>query len=190
MAMDKGADNPSGVLLKVSAAQELNTLLIDYQVSNQRDTRIYLLNRIFQWTEKGLEIKAGFIYTEVIGGELRLTKAYLPVPDNVLVEMPDVPYLTAVESGAVFSEQVRLSTPLEPFHPYDQVDYSEDIHTYEGASLVIGWLAEGDFELRRGTTPITGESILAVEHSQAARAQHLLKAAIDLPIPVLFTPVD
>lgn len=187
MALDQGNHAANGVVLEVNTDQQGNTLLIDYQVRNQLAETVYLLNRIFQWTEKGLEIEADFIYTEVKNGRLHLTKAFIPVPDDVLAEMPDVPYLTAVEGGTVFTEQVCLTLPLEPFHPYDKVAYSEDIHTFDEAELVIGWLAEGSFDLRRGNTP-DGDDILAVHHSQAAQAQRLLKGTINRPITAAFGP--
>jgi len=187
MALDIDNHAANGVVLEVNSDQQDSTFLINYQVTNQLAETVYLLNRIFQWTEAGLEIEADFIYTEVKNGQLRLTKAFIPVPDDVLAEMPDVPYLTAVESGAVFTEQVRLTIPLEPFHPYDKVGYSDNQHTFEEAELVIGWLVEGSFDLRQGSTP-DGDDILAVHHSQAAQAQRLLKGAINRPITAAFGP--
>ena len=187
MNSDPDIQVESNVILEIRSDQKGSTLLIDYQVSNRLTQTIYLINRIFQWTEKGLEIRSDYIYTEVANGRLRLTKAFIPVPDDVLVEIPDVPYLTAVNGGAVFSEQVKLTLPLEPFHPYDKVDYSDEIHTFDEVDLVIGWLSKGSFNLRQGSTP-DGDAILAVHHSEAARSQKLLIGTIGVPVTTAFGP--
>lgn len=185
MSLEKENTLMDQVILEINTDRKAENLFIDYRVTNRLSKSIYLLNRIFQWTEKGLEIDPNFIYTELIDGKLRLTKAFIPVPDDVLVEIPDVPYLSPVKGGAEFRENLHLKLPLEPFHPYYKVNRSNTVHSFDKAELAIGWLVEGSFDLREGSTP-DGEQILAVHHNQAARSQQLLIGEIDKSVTSAF----
>ncbi len=184
--MSQNKDNQlDQVTLTTEVIRQDDELVFEYQVVNGRSESIFLLNRLYKWTDSGMEIDPNLMFTELIDNGLRLSKAFIPVPDDVLVEMPDVPYLSEVPAKETYSEQITLPLPLSPWHPYDKVPETDTIHTFDGAELAIGWLNSGEFTLRQGILP-DGQSIKAVNHREAETAQRLLTAAIPAQIAAAF----
>jgi hypothetical protein len=128
-------------------------LLIHYRVENQLSQPIYLTNRVYQWTRNGFSINSSLVYTEIINNRLRLTKAYIKVPEEIDVEAPDVPFLTEVAAGNQFEETISQSLPLEPYHPYNQVKRSQTVRMFDSVQLAVGWLPSENISVRSVTKP-------------------------------------
>ncbi len=170
------------VILTASAWINDNRLTIEYQVLNNQTDAIYLVNRVFQWTSQGLQVGANLVFTEIVGGQLRLVKACLAVPERVKVESPDVPYLTYVSAGETFSETIALELPLQPFHPYDQIKIGNEVRVFDSVQLAVGWFSEGKVAVRSSQLP-DGVSLLSADYGPVMREQEVL--IITLPVSIV-----
>lgn len=87
---------------------------------------------------------------------LHVTKRLWPVPEDVDVYMPEVPYLTRVAAGAEIREELRLPIPLIVNFPYRWIDEDEphSLVTRDSKQMLfsIGYLAAKD--------PQTGDEIV------------------------------
>jgi hypothetical protein len=176
------------VTLETQAEIKDNQLVIHYQIKNETDGAIYLTNRVFQWTPEGLSVDANLIYTELIDGKLRLTKANIPVPDHIKVESPDVPYLTELEAGGQFDETIVQPLPLKAYHPYNLVKSSADTHTFDQVEFVVGWLPAT--VTVRTTNPTAALTLLSASYGDVNQEQTLLISDLALSIPAMIEAAD
>lgn len=170
------------ITLNCQAAIKENQLTIAYEVTNRSETTIYLTNRPYQWTAKGLSAAPEIIYTEISNGTLHLVKACLLLPEDIDVEAPVVPYLTELPAHAAFSETILLSLPLVPYHPYDQVRTNSEAIIFPSVSFVVGWLPADKVSVRRRQDSNGGEW-LSTDYGPMVQNQVLLTAGLDIPIP-------
>jgi len=181
-----GADRkmltPSPILTVVKAKVQSDALLLGYRVNNTTDHPVYLTVRLFRHAASGLVTDSNLVYTEVKEGVLRLTKALLPVPDHIDVEVPEVPYVVKLDTGKSFEETIRVSLPVEPFHPYQGVKRVNDVRTFSKVELAIGWLTDDggkvDQIVRAGQP-----AELQIHHQTVAKQQQLLTATVDVQLP-------
>lgn len=174
------------ITLSADAVVGADALRIIYELANDTGETIHMLNIVQKWTPAGLSTDPSNLYTEVVDSTLRLTKANLPVPEHIDVESPDVPLLTAVEGGAVATEELVLDLPLAPYHPYDEVELTDAVVTYENVELAIGWLP-AHVEVRVGTRP-DGTRVTSTDHQIALREQQLLVAPLPVAVPTHLVP--
>ena len=158
-----------------------NQLLIHYKIENQLSEPIYLVNRVSRWTRTGFSIDPSLVYTEIVNNTLRLTKAYIDVPENIDVEAPEVPFLTEVAGGSQFEECISQALPLEPYHPYNQVKRSEAVRMFESVQLAIGWLPSENISVRTVTKP-EGLTLLSANYLEVAREQQLLVSNLNVKV--------
>lgn len=175
-------DDQTGVRLEAQADKFEDRLAIRYRVYNDSGQSIYLVNKVFRWDKTGFSVDPSITYTQIIDGELWLTKANLPVPENFDVEYPDVPYLTKVDPGTTFEEQFTLDLPLEPYHAYREVERSAAPASFDQVKLVIGWIPEDKVTARTTTRP-DGLTLTAGQHSEIAQNQQII--ITDLGVSVL-----
>lgn len=96
-------------------------LLLGYEFTNRSDRTAFLFNVVHRiGASGGPEPDSNLVYAELSGMSLTLGKKIIPVPENMLVEKPDVPYVTRVDPGSSFRERVSLTLPLRLFTPYEQ----------------------------------------------------------------------
>lgn len=100
--------------LRVAGRAERGALVLGYEFRN-RSARVAFL---FNVLHRGAEADANLIYAQAVGGVLLLSKKIIPVPADVDVEKPDVPYVTRVESGATFREKLDVPVPVKLWAPY------------------------------------------------------------------------
>jgi len=175
--MDKGI-----LTLQAHVRQENTFLTLHYQVSNESEQAVYLVNRIFRWTQAGLSVDTSVIYTELIHGSLQLTKACIPVPERMKVESPSVPYLTALAAGEKMAEDVRLALPLKPYHPYDQVPTSQAIHIFDSFTFAIGWFLAEKVSVRSQQRP-DGMTLLSADYGPVIQHQEILQVTLPVSVP-------
>jgi len=100
--------------LRVAARGERGALVLGYEFRN-RSARVAFL---FNVLHRGADADANLIYAQSAGGVLLLSKKIIPVPANVDVEKPDVPYVTKVEPGDTFREKLEVTVPVKLWAPY------------------------------------------------------------------------
>ncbi len=174
------------VTLSAKAELRDGAIYIEYEVANSTDGTIHLVNVIERWNSEGLHADSNIVYTQVVDGTLWLTKANLSIPDNLDVEAPDVPLLTPVETGAAYFEEMTLDLPLSPYHPYDEVEWSSDVITYDDVALAIGWLP-AQVVVRTGTRP-DGKTVMSARHQDVVREQQLVVMPLPVAVPTHLRP--
>jgi hypothetical protein len=149
-------------------------LRVSYAVTNGTQQKIYLVNRLFHRQPSGFVVDTNLFYTEVAaGGVLRLVKARVKVPDDMDVEVPEVPYLTELSPGQRFAETATLPLPLEALYPY-RPRRSDTAVQYAHVQLEIGWVA--DIEI--STVPVAGRQELRAHHHAVEQQQRLLTSKV------------
>ena len=105
--------------LRVATQESPGSVLLGYEFRNRSGRTAFLFNVIHRTgTSGGPEPDTNLVYVEWAGASVTVSKKIIAVPGNMLVEKPDVPYVTKVEPGEVFRERVSLMLPLKLFSPY------------------------------------------------------------------------
>ncbi|MBL1129612.1 MAG: hypothetical protein D8M54_14025 [Chloroflexi bacterium] len=172
----------TAVTLQAEAQRQANTLVVTYRVTNSLDKTIYLVNRLFQWTANGLSLDPNLIYANREGETVQLVKALLPVPDDLDVESPIVPFLTAVPPGETFSEIITLPLPLMPLDPYGQLLPGDWVTNESFVQFVVGWFKDGDTAVSVQSQS-DGSTLLSAEYGEVRQVQNLLQTTISGQIP-------
>lgn len=171
------------------AFAEERRLILDYQIANGLSEEIYLVNRLFIWTGDGMLVDPDLIYTQLLGSRLRLSKAFVDVPDGLDEEPADAPFLTEVAPYAYFEERIEVPLPLEPFHPYHLLDWQDRVHQFAEVELALGWLpaSEVDTRLVQGRR---NQLLLAADPGQVRYEQRLLVTGLTVTVLAHFGPED
>jgi len=105
--------------LRVAIQASPSSLLLGYEFRNRSDKTAFLFNVVHRTgASGGPEADSNLVYVQPAAGALILAKRIIPVPPDVDVEKPEVPYVTRVEPGEVFREKISLMLPLRLFTPY------------------------------------------------------------------------
>lgn len=174
--------------LTATAKVDRSGLEVRYTARNDTPDTVLLLNRIERWDDAGQVVHDDRFYTVLAAEDLRLTVAYVAVPEHVDVESPDVPLVTRVAPGASFSGVLRAASPLEPYHPYPGVvAWADPPRTYDRVFLVLGWLVERPGVVTEEKTS-DGRVLLHVDHTVAARSQELAVTRLPLSLEAHVKP--
>jgi len=107
--------------LRVAVQASPASLLLGYEFRNRSDKTAFLFNLVYKFgASGGPEADPNLVYVQQSGAAVVLGKKIIPVPDDIDVERPDVPYVTRVDPGEVFREKINIMLPLRPFTPYPQ----------------------------------------------------------------------
>jgi hypothetical protein len=111
-------NDPPTPVLDVRHALLHDTLQLEYRVTNSLSVPIFLfdiLHREFDGSVYPLDPGA---YVEISGHDVVVSRKLFPVPDNMLVEQPNIPFSTRLLPGQVSGGLVKLRTPLKSDDPY------------------------------------------------------------------------
>ena len=173
------------VQLTAMATVDGAMLEVRHTVENPTAAELLLVNRIHRWTDEGHVILDERFYTVVEGDHLQLTVAYLPVPDHVDVESPDMPMVTRVLPGGRFEGIFRATLPLEPYYPYPGVvTWADPPRTYGTVSVAVGWIPAAAAPVSAQDDGSGGQALF-VDHKVAAREQQLAQAPLSISIPTV-----
>lgn len=105
--------------LRVGVQAGPDSLHIGYEFRNRSAKTAFLFNVLHRTgLSGGPETDPNLVYIYQSSGSIALAKKIFPVPADVDVEKPDVPYVTRVEPGQVFRERFTVPLPLKPWAPY------------------------------------------------------------------------
>jgi hypothetical protein len=154
-------------------------LSLSYIARNMSGKKVYLFNRLFRADKTGKRtIDKNKIYCNVDGDVAYVSKRLIRVPDGVLVESPEVPYLTQLDPGASFEENLTLATPLPVDVPYlrptGPVDKPVLCRTL---IFTLGYFVAREHGWVRTITK-NGENILATDYGFAVQADQAATASI------------
>jgi hypothetical protein len=134
-----------GVQLALTRVERASERLdLAYTVTNGAGVTIYLANVLFHRDPAGFRVDSNVVYATVTGdGVLEIRKHLLRVPDDVIVETPEVPYLTLVGAGDSFSEDVRLALPITARDPYRAREQTEP-YDVQRLTLSLGYVLDDE----------------------------------------------
>lgn len=152
-------------------------LTVRYRVSNGGDGQVWLFNQLFEFGLAGHEIVPNRAYARLEGSTLVLAKSWREVPDHIDVEVPEVPFLTALAPGESFEETFTVQVPVAADDPYAPQPSGSAV--VGSLRLELGWAGQ-ELVPREGRT-VRGPAILA-HHKDARRLQQLLVATSEMEI--------
>jgi len=105
--------------LRAAVQQTPEALILGYEFNNRSPKVAFLFNALYRTgSGGGLETSPDYVYAEASGETLLLSKKIHPVPDDIDVERPEVPWCTRVEPGATFREKITIPVPVKLWTPY------------------------------------------------------------------------
>jgi hypothetical protein len=154
-------------------------------VHNRGGQALWLLDRLFESGPTGsLQLAPDKGYVDLRDGSVVVSRMIHPVPDNLLVEAPEVPGVTRVESGQTVSRRVVLAVPLRQSVPYAQ-DSAEalPLESVRELRLRVGYLEdEPGLELYEAQDP-AGGTYKSPSYGKAVRTQKILHSGpISVPL--------
>jgi hypothetical protein len=78
-------------------------------------------------------------YVAIVNGIVVISKKLIPVPDHMLVEKPNIPFLTRVPSGGRHEETMSAVLPLVPRDPYSGDEIPARIVKKKPAVFELGY---------------------------------------------------
>lgn len=94
-------------------------LRLEYRVRNLADAPAFLFNVLHRDFDAGVFPLDPSGYVEIGPDTVTVSRKLFAVPPFTLVEKRNVPFMTRLAPGAVFSEQLHLATPLVARNPYE-----------------------------------------------------------------------
>jgi hypothetical protein len=127
-----------------------------YVAHNDSGKEVYLFNVLFTTDVTGhRKIDRGKVYRMVEGRLLHLSKTLVRVPENLEVEMPEVPYLTPLPPGKSFAEEITVEAPIREQYPYahPQTETAKgEVRICEGFTFSLGYFV-----------PLTPDSVRKIQ---------------------------
>lgn len=165
---------------KLTAGRRLS---ISYRALNTSGRDVYAFNRLFATDRTGHRtVDSNKVYCEVIDTVLHISKRLVEVPRLVLVESPEVPYLTYLAPKAEVKEDLYLELPVRESYPYAHPEAEKSGHMEVCQLLVFtlgyfvprspGWIKQ----IIKGE-----ETLLATDYGFAIQAN---QAVSSQPIPL------
>jgi hypothetical protein len=185
-AMDITTQNQAVLTATIQPAGD--TLQLSYKFENHTGTSVYLLNKLMDIDVMGntsLNSQRLYIFPED-DDTLVLAKMLLKVPANLMVEAPEIPGVTKVESGHSFSETISLALPLRIDYPYPGKPFLEKTKIFKTLKFKLGILPNFQ-DLRLHPSQCGEQEVLMPEYGQALQAQKLsISQEFKVPVEVRF----
>ena len=106
--------------LQIDVRPSSQALLVEYRFTNRSRRTAFLFNVIHRAGPSGnREPDVNLVYVQLAGDSVVLSKKIIPVPPDIDVEKPDVPYVTRVDPGQTFAETINAPLPLKLYAPYE-----------------------------------------------------------------------
>lgn len=146
-----------------------DSLLLTYTVTNRGDGGIFLFSHLPRYLGGDFVPDEQRIYTFWDeSGLLHLTKRLWPVPDDVDVYMPEVPFLAFVPAGRSFRQEVRMAMAVDlPYETEESPDHGRPDVT-RAATFSVGYVPDSP-EVREGVEP-AGE-LFTIAYGEGITAQ-------------------
>lgn len=126
---------------------EDNKLTVSYTVKNTTDEAIYLFNVLWDMDNTGNYVSAPQpLYAALKDdGTLLLAKKILPLPKKK-IELRVIPFVTKIEAGDEFSEDLTLDLPVEEYNQYYPKTDSTEYEIRKSGSVIftVQFIRESD----------------------------------------------
>jgi hypothetical protein len=186
---DKPKPLPMVTLTVTQLKIDHDALLIEYCIQNETDRAILLVNKLYRVTQNKTVIDPALFYTVVDGKTIQLRKALIPIPDEIDVAAPDVPYLTPIAPGTSFHEKVTVPLPIELHYPYPErlMRSVVDTRTYDRLELAFSWFPDPE---RRTTVSSDQAHEVRRRYGTIVEEQKLLVYSTAIRIETHIAPVN
>jgi hypothetical protein len=165
------------VELRVKSVERTEAgLVLTYEVHNRGGQALWLLDRLFESGPTGsLRLEPDRAYVELRGNAVVVSRMLHPVPDNMLVEVPEVPAVTRVEPRQTVSRRAVLAVPLRHWLPYDQDSTKElPLDSVRELRLRAGYLVDEPAMELHEAKDSEGNPYKSPTYGKALKAQKLL----------------
>jgi hypothetical protein len=120
-------------------------LALRYVVANDSDWPVWLVNGLFHRRgAAGFEVDPNLAYCHVANDVLLLRKQLVEVPEDLDVEAPEVPYLSRLDAGEEFAEDLRIPFPVEPRDPYHPQPRASEPYWVNHVTFALGYVVDDD----------------------------------------------
>jgi hypothetical protein len=160
-------------------------LVLTYEVHNRSGQAVWLLDRLFESGPTGsLRLNPDKAYVELRDNAVLVSRMLLPIPDEALVEVPEVPAVTRVEPGRTVSRRAVLAVPLRQWLPYDQDSTKElSLESVRELRLRIGYLVDEPGTELNEARDSEGSPYKSPTYGKAVKTQKILHSG-PLSVPV------
>ncbi|WP_240359523.1 hypothetical protein [Pyxidicoccus trucidator] len=167
------------VELKVKPVErDGETLVLTYEVHNRRAQALWLLDGLFDTAPSGhVTLAPDKAYVDVDGSRVVVSRMLLAVPDDVLVESPEVPAATRVEAGKTVSRRVVLALPVREALPYaSRPGETLPLDAVRELRLRVGYLVDSPELTLHETTDTEGVAYRYPSYGRAVQGQQVLES--------------
>lgn len=191
--MEDWSDQDGHVLLETAISRMDETSLeLVYRVTNELEHTILLMTPLprveLDTTRPAPERVYSYLDPD---GILQLTKRFWPLPEEIDVVFPEVPFVTELKAGQSFEERLVLTLPIRVEIPYDlnieELDKKpEEIAAVAGGiAFSIGYLISREVPLRNRPTSIESGGGPMLNYGVASENQQILQGGtLEIGIPV------
>jgi len=160
----------------------------EYSLSNQSEMDVYIFNQLYDTDLIGnATINPNRVYVFIEDDDtVVLAKKVMKIPKGILVEYPEVPFISLIHPGESISEKIILPLPVKLYHPYLKSSLSGQVKYFKHIRFEVGILpASPDLKLREGRLS-DGTKFLSPHNGQALQRQITLSSKmLDSSIPVI-----
>jgi hypothetical protein len=182
---DTGRKSVAGADVELRAKPVERTeagLVLTYEVQNRGGQALWLLDQLFERGPTGsVRLDPDKAYVELQGPQVLVSRMLHPVPDNLLVEAPEVPAVTRVEPGQTVSRRAVVPVPLRAWRPYDSGSQEalplEDVRELR---LRVGYLVDEPGQELYEARDSEGTAYKSPGYGKAVKAQKVLESPMEL----------
>gem|GEM_PF-1647537 len=161
-AMSAITNQNSDMSLSVATREDNKTLHLTYQVTNTSGRTLYLFDVLHGEFDGSVFPLVDACYATIEQDQLVLSRQIVQVPGNMLVDVENIPFVTAIQSGSSIEKTVKQPLPVYPWTPYTDHD---TIPEPKGVLQLNTWFRLGYFL----AAPGTAELLEAVQTDQGTR---------------------
>lgn len=173
------------VELKVKPVERTaEALVLSYEVHNRGARALWLVEGLYDESPSGQrQLAPEKAYVALGGGKVVVSRMLLPLPENVLVEAPEVPAVRRVDAGQTVRRRVVLPLPLTAWSPYDSGPAETlPLDAVKELRLRVGYVPDAPELKRHAAQDSEGTAYEVPEFGQTRTAQRVLESApLSLP---------
>lgn len=162
--MSAPTNQNSDLTVSAQLREDGRLLYLTYQATNTSGRTLYLFDVLHGEFDGSVFPLVDACYATIEQGQLVLSRQIIPVPDDMLVDVENIPFVTAMQPGSSIEKTVRQSKPVFPWTPYTDHD---NIPEPKGVQQMTVWFRLGYFVSAPGTGNLV-ESALTDQGTRAA----------------------
>nr|WP_319383339.1 hypothetical protein [uncultured Roseibium sp.] len=141
----------SDMILSAQLRQDDRYLHLSYRAQNVSGRTMYLFDVLHGEFDGSAFPLVNACYATIEEGQLVLSRQIVQVPDDMLVDVENIPFVTAVQPGSSVEKTVQQPRPVFPWTPYTDHD---NIPEPKGVLQLNVWFRLGYFLGAPGTSDL------------------------------------